>query len=254
MVNPIFDFKYIQIKCGSEIFYILRSSIELYKDSFLNRLIESPASDYPIHDGRHVIQLDRDPNIFRLILEFYRKNRIYIPYNVPYSQVYDEFDFFCLPIETNIRPLNVNYVWKSVNNQIRMAEDIINMVIRSEWFCEKLENNIEFSWEIGHAYKSEKDYTLSYDIFNKERIRDFIIIFLKERFNLKSQWITRSIMKHSKKKFTYFFPESITELEEDIVVIKSPNDILKTTIDTNRDISDNYIAVHVIQFNLNVND
>ena len=270
-INDIFNHPTIIVQCGNKYFNIPRSSIEIYKNSLLNKIIKQPLVDpihYPLHNGRHIIKLDRTPEIFNIVMEFYIKHKIYIPYNIPYQQIYDEFDYLGLPINTSLRPTNFNNVWKTVNKTISIAEDIISMVVYSHWFKSKMENHLSFVWNVGHGYKSNEDYTNVYNMFNREDVREIVKLFIKKKFNLNSKWFTQGMINASKIKIHYFFPQTITH-NKDVYKTLSIDEIRQKSLSINNHYNNilpgdsidqpfrensAQIALHSIRFHLNYED
>lgn len=244
-INTIFNHEDIIIECSNKTFFINRSDIEIYKNSLLYKIITQEYVDtkhYPLHNNRHIIKLNRDPKLFSLIAEFYRKHKVYVPYNIPYEQIYDEFDYFCLPFETLLRPLDLNSLWKLSNKNIIITEAIINMYINSKIFKWNMQNSLSFCWYIGGGYCSEKDYTKSYNIIENEKLRIYITSYLKNKFNLKTYWsITEfSLNKNGNKKIHYFYPEIVTNSKEVEEVVNIE------TICASLDCS--YIQIHTLNF------
>ena len=230
-INTIFDFKDLIIECSGKNYEIPISSIRMYPNSLLFKIITQKyinSNHYPIRNERHIIKIDRDPNIFNLVMEFYRKHRLYTPYNISYQQICDEFDYFGLPV-TKVISMNVNETWKIKNRFIQYLEAILNMLITSEWFSNNMENNISFVWNIGHGYKSDKEYTQIYDMFNRRDVKDMAIQYLKKRHNLNAKWFSQAMIIKENKKIKYFYPNSITGENEDKIIELSLEDIAKNS-------------------------
>lgn len=205
MVHEIFDYSDVIIECGSREFVLQTSDILFYPESFLCKIITqvNPLVDkYPMHNGRRVIKLDRDPNIFELVAEYYRKHKVYVPYNMPYERVYDEFDYFCLPIDTDLRVFNIGIRWKNVNKPIQFMEEVVEMLVFSDWFHEQMENSLTFIWHIGHGSK----LVPSYNIFGKNELRELIPLCLKKRYNINCIITTSSVNVSKDFNIRYFIP------------------------------------------------
>lgn len=217
-VHPIFvseDFNNIVVECGSTEFSILTSEILFYPESFLAKIItqKNPLVDkYPMHNGRRVIKLDRDPEIFRIVAEYYRKHTVYVPYNMPAERVYDEFDYFCLPVDTTLRILNIGEFWKSKNKMIANMESIMDMMVYSDWFNAQLHNNLTFMWIIGHG----SDLVESYSMFAKKELRDLIPIYLRKKYNLNCTITTTTPAISDVFHIRFFLPKTLTGREDEI--------------------------------------
>jgi hypothetical protein len=204
-VHSIFDYKKILVLCNDEIYEIDRDSIEMYEMSLLNRLIKQPylnEKHYPLYNDRHVIPLNRDKQMFELILEFYRKAKVYIPFKVPYEQVYDEFDYFGLPVNNTLRSLNINERWKKIP-MIVVVENILDLLVRSAWFNERIENHLFFEWEIGPELDKIAS-SVNYDLFQNKQLHPIISKILERKYNLYVKWGTASFKNTSCSKLIYF--------------------------------------------------
>lgn len=204
-VHEIFDYDDVIVECGSREFFLQRSEILFYPESFLCKIITqvNPLVDkYPMHNGRRVVKLDRDPDIFELVAEYYRKHKVYVPYNMPCERVYDEFDYFCLPIDTDLRVINLGNRWKTINKSVRFMEDVLELLVFSDWFQEQMTNYIGFYWHIGHG----SPLVPSYNQFGKNELRELIPICLRNRYNINCTITTYSVNISNDTMIRYFIP------------------------------------------------
>lgn len=241
IVHEIFDYDDVIVECGNKEFFIQTSEILFYPESFLCKVITqvNPLVDkYPMHNGRRVIKLDRDPEIFEIVAEYYRKHKVYIPYNIPHERVYDEFDYFCLPIDTSLRILNIGAFWKKRNKMILLMEDIMDMLVNSEWFNSQIHNHLAFSWIIGHGSQMVE----SYNMFGKKELRELIPIFLKRKYNINCTLTTTSPAVSHTFYIRYFLPKSITEGQDE--------ERIHSTYELYNETNIHMIILHTLKFSI----
>lgn len=240
-MHEIFQYDDTVVECGSKEFSIRTNEILFYPESFLCKVItqKNPLVDkYPMHNGRRVIKLDRDPEIFGLVAEYYRKHKVYVPYNMPHERVYDEFDYFCLPVDTNLRIFNVGQLWRDKNKAIGNMEAILDMMVFSDWFSYQIHNSLTFNWIIGHG----SDLVETYNIFTKKEVRDIIPLYLRKKYNLNCAVVTTTPAVSSNFFIRFFFPASITGTQDE--------ERFHTTHELYKDTNTHMIILYTLKFTI----
>ena len=74
---------------------IPRAMIMKHPKTYLANLLEIDGAD---ENAEKVYRIDRDPLLFRYVLDFYRGQRIVIPMTESVERMSNEIDFFLLPI------------------------------------------------------------------------------------------------------------------------------------------------------------
>ena len=162
--------KYVTIQCRTKEFKIHKSYLESLPDSMLaKRFLNSNFNN----DN----YIDRDPELFKLIIDYYYDKKLIIPFNIPYDRVKLEFEFFCLE-PVNIFIENINDNWKR-NDIIKQIESTLDELVFSESFQYKILNTIGFSIDIERSDKL-------FNILNGDKTHDIAKTYLKNKFNLKS--------------------------------------------------------------------
>lgn len=132
----------IKLNCGGKLFEVSHSTINKYPNSMLAVMINSPM----YNNNNNFI--DRDPELFKIILDYYRTDKIIIPDNISSERVMDEIDYFCLP---KIKPKNmdINQWWIENNidiqNGIKQLDNIIknlsdDLFINNTEICLNIQN------------------------------------------------------------------------------------------------------------------
>jgi hypothetical protein len=133
----------VLINCGCVEFVVNKETLLHFPDSMLaKRFCGSWDSNSNF--------IDRDPIIFRLVLDYYRDLSVIIPYNIPIERVILEFEFYCLPTD-HLENTVVDYsvIWKKRNIKINTINTIFDNIIGSEWFYNSMKDNIKISWYVG---------------------------------------------------------------------------------------------------------
>src|SRR3989344_6896524 len=88
----------IKLNVGGTIFTTTISSISSIQGSYIDNLVkyDSNGEMNVTKDENGNIFIDRSPELFKIILEYLRTNKLYIPDNVNRSQLKDEFDLYGL--------------------------------------------------------------------------------------------------------------------------------------------------------------
>lgn len=193
----------IKFNCSGQIFEISKDSIMKLPNSMLAARITSKMDEtVTVRSGSYF--LDRDPEIFTLILDYYRYGELYIPYNIPYAKVIADVLFYGLDIDDkDISVQNMNEKWKNNNSVILKIERIADYIINSSWFSNKISNSLSFTWYfVTKAKKSitEPDFIQYLDIFKFPHSRDIFIKYIKVTYNLEAEWNNPNILSKSFKK------------------------------------------------------
>lgn len=179
----------ITIKCGNVEFVINRTELMKYPDSMLSKRFCNNNFMYEAY-------LDRDPEIFKLVLDYYRDSKLIIPFNIPLDRILSEFEFFCLEPE-NLKVTNINDNWKQ-NKSIKTIQKILDNMVMSEWFQKTMLNKFSFSWYIGNPVNGFEYYSL---FFKNNIINDIVISYLKNKYNLKAEWFSQIRYKVTEYKY-----------------------------------------------------
>ena len=88
----------IKLNVGGTIFTTTVSTISSIQGSYIDNLVkyDSNGEMNVTKDENGNIFIDRSPELFKIILEYLRTNKLYIPDNVNRSQLKDEFDLYGL--------------------------------------------------------------------------------------------------------------------------------------------------------------
>jgi len=165
--------KYVQIQCRSKEFRISKSSLEMFPNSMLTRRFLGSG----FNNDNYV---DRDPELFKLVMDYYTDQKLIIPFNIPYDRVKLEFEFFCLE-PNNLWIQNMNDNWRR-NDKIKEIEAELDKLIFSESLQFKILNTVGFCINV------QKTDTELYNIFNGDSTHKIAKVYLKSKYNLECTW------------------------------------------------------------------
>jgi hypothetical protein len=177
-----------KINCGGTDFTVLKETINNLPESMLARSLNS--------DMKTTEYLDRDPDLFKIVLEYYRKRKVYVPYNMPIEQIRDEFEFYGI-FDPRLIVQNINDAWME-NKDFQTIRGVFDNLVSSEWFQEKINNSFSFIWGVG---KSIEDFEY-YSLFDDDIIGRFVIRYLERRYNLHSKWLSLDVYT-----LLYYYPK-----------------------------------------------
>jgi hypothetical protein len=94
----------VNLDIGGTIFRFRRDTLTQYPDTMLGAMFskDNPGDNTYEKDGKTYYYFDRNPEIFRIVANFYRSGRYDImarPTECSYKTVADELDFWCIPEE-----------------------------------------------------------------------------------------------------------------------------------------------------------
>lgn len=219
MVCSIFDYDEVIVECSGKIFEINMVFIQNYPNTLLYGIVNRDdkhvlAHNYPIRNGRHIIKLERDPVMFGMVVEFYRKGKLYVPCEYNYQQVCDEFDFFNISVDNLVFPKDLNKYWILKCKKIQQSKQIVDSFLTTDWFAKKIENNTSFNWIIGDEQIEHSDY---YTVFNDQYVQEYLVNYLKEQYNISISWVT--IVKYKiQQDLFYIFPKELVNAEDDVTM------------------------------------
>lgn len=91
----------IYFNVGGKIFATYKSTINTFPNSLLSRMILKE-NEMVTYDKNGYIFIDRNPELFSVILDIYRNNgNIFIPYNISEEEIEIEKDYFLINDEYN---------------------------------------------------------------------------------------------------------------------------------------------------------
>ena len=150
----------------------------MFPDSMLARRFWDPKFSVDNH-------VDRDPDMFQLVMDYYTDQKLIIPFNIPYDRVKLEFEFFCLePTELIIQNMNDN--WRC-NDKVKKIEFRLDEMVFSKEFQDKILNTIGFDIYI------KKDNEELYNIFFYSLSYEIAIKYLKTKYNLSCKWYSSGL-------------------------------------------------------------
>ena len=87
---------YFNINVGGTTFHVDANTISQYPDTMLASMLSKRWTE---DKSNKEIYLDRDPMLFRYILSFYRSGKMVIPHTIREAEMFEEIEFFLLPLE-----------------------------------------------------------------------------------------------------------------------------------------------------------
>jgi hypothetical protein len=85
----------IKLNVGGQIFMTRKSTLLNCPDSFLGKLVQTDMNNLEILDG--CLFFDRNPEVFKYILEFYRTDVLTFPSSIPRKLIWKEIEFWSIP-------------------------------------------------------------------------------------------------------------------------------------------------------------
>lgn len=154
----------ITFNCGGKEFQTCKDTILGLPDSMLAIRLTTTM--------KHGFFIDRDPDLFKIVLNYYRTGKIYAEIT---DELIDEFDYFCIDISNF--SLDFKKRWDSTNEITLMSTKLIDCYIHSGEFAEKMKNKLSFSFNIS---KNIEGYE-----FYENLLRKFTEEYAEEKYNLK---------------------------------------------------------------------
>lgn len=90
----------VRLNVGGKIFSTTRSRLDSLGSNMLSTLVDnvSQGKISTVYDKHGNIFIDRNPDAFGAILEYFRTGRLVIPINLSWGQMEDELDYFCIDL------------------------------------------------------------------------------------------------------------------------------------------------------------
>ena len=169
--------KIINFNCGGEKFSVSHKTISKFKDSILFVMINGPWKEA----SQDEIFIDKDPVIFRAIINFMRNDELFIPPGISKEEIANELDYYNIPCKMVLVPINDKWL---KNNVFVLAENVCESFLNSEYFQEKMKKCNTVLWEI---YSLPDDYKGEYLHFKHfiSACLDIMIKYLKSVHELK---------------------------------------------------------------------
>lgn len=122
----------IKLNVGGQLFTTRRSTISKYPESVLAKAVAAPAEKL---EG--AIFFDRDPEVFKYILAFYRTGKLVVPkLGIPEELVEAELDFWGLSRPTNIPKGMSESAYQELHRYAEMLLDsILTVILPKKNYC-----------------------------------------------------------------------------------------------------------------------
>jgi len=184
-------------------FEVARSTVDSLPEALLSRMV--------VHATGPVIFIDRDPTLFRIVLNFYRNGEVDVPPGVSCTAIERELAFFCLDVDARrVHVQNVGAHWRGRTGSAwseRVAAFFTTM-FETPWFERRMAQSLELTVVMGPPRPREADAaaaaldaaasasgdaaaSASGDpavLFGTKTARRLATNVLSRRFNLMSRW------------------------------------------------------------------
>ena len=165
----------VTFNVGGTLFSILPSTLKVYPQTKLARQLEWGTNEF----------IDRDPQLFPIILNFYRTTQLHIPPCLSKSAVRAELDYFNIPYEEEVFiNMNIGQSWlettyDTVYNEICCFFDTM---FQSAWFQDIKRKQLEICWMVGPSL--DPTHTNPSALFFLETNQQLALVILRKHFGI----------------------------------------------------------------------
>jgi hypothetical protein len=163
----------VTLNVGGTLFSLHTDTLQQYPDTKLARQIHGgwKANDF----------IDRDPELFPIIANFYRTHQLQIPHRFHPDTVRDELLYWNIPFEEDklVAKNNVGQRWMqtSFHDVYEVIRTFFDTLFQSPWFVAQSKHTIEIRWKPppGHVLLQPMHQDIAVDI-------------LKRHFGVRGHW------------------------------------------------------------------
>jgi hypothetical protein len=169
--------KIIKFNCGGELFSVSSETISKYNDCLLYKMI----SGHFIESQQEEIFIDKDPRVFRAIINLMRNDELFIPPGVSKKEMIFELDYYNLLCKTNIIPKGDFWC----NNDIfKLSRNVCDSFLNSNDFLKQMKTKNFIWWEIYSFPEKYKGICSQFNCFISSCL-DIMIKYMKEIHKIK---------------------------------------------------------------------
>jgi len=193
--------KTVALNVSGTTFEVARATIDRLPTSYLARLV----ANNECMNGEPLF-VDRDADLFRVVLNFYRTGEVDVPPTVALAALEREFDFFCLDIESeSVHVQNVGEDWhrRIIPMWTHRLTRYFARMFESAWFMGKTQEFLEFNAVCGPPRERWPGNRLSpqeaqdpQKWFECKTARTLAIQLMRDRFNVNARWFAVLVPEH----------------------------------------------------------
>lgn len=174
----------VRLNVGGQRFEVARSTVALHPQGLLERLVANA--------GDEELFVDRDPTLFRVVLNWYRNGQVDVPPRVSWTAVRRELDFFCLDVDfdTQVEVQNVGELWRerTMGRWTQRVTAFFATMFQTSWFREQMDASLELVIAMAPSRHAAEDSPAT--LFATKTARRLAMQVLRERFELSGRWET----------------------------------------------------------------